>query len=145
MARLRDDGDSLNALIASTADPLGIDAASVEKDFWVIEALRAATMPVDVIDKVRRSHAVTDLQRRASLSRVYSLIDRFSEDVDLLVAFPDTDLSIGARDRVLKTIRDAVAAHLDVEGSAVASTTGVKRNVRYPYPARYGSEIPPKS
>ncbi len=140
MARLRDDGDSLNALIASAADALGIDAAFVEKDFWVIEVLRAATMPVDVIDKVRRSHAVTAIFKGGtSLSRVHGLIDRFSEDVDLLVAFPDADLSIGARDRVLKSIRDAVAAHLDVGFSAVASTTGVKRNIRYPYPARYGS------
>lgn len=140
MARLRDDGDSLNALVATTADALGIDAAFVEKDFWVIEVLRTATTDVDVIDKVRRSHRVTAIFKGGtSLSRVYGIIDRFSEDVDLLVAFPDADLSIGARDRVLKAIRDAVAAHLGVEFSAVASTTGVKRNVRYPYPSRYGS------
>lgn len=140
MARLRDYPDTLNALVATTADALGIDAAFVEKDFWVIEVLRAATMAVFVVDKGgQRHHVPAIFKGGTSLSRVFGLIERFSEDVDLLVAFPDEDLSIGARDRVLKSIRDAVAAHLDAGSIAVASTTGVKRNVRYPYPARYGS------
>jgi len=140
MARLRDDPDTLNALVATTADALGIDAAFVEKDFWVIEVLRAATKDVFVVDKDGQRHPVTAIFKGGtSLSRVYGLIERFSEDVDLLVAFPDADLSIGARDRVLKSIRDAVVAHLGVGSIAVASTTGVKRNVRYPYPTRYGS------
>jgi len=106
MARLKDDPDTLNALVATTADALGIDAAFVEKDFWVIEVLRAATKDVVVVDKDGQCHPVTAIFKGGtSLSRVYGLIERFSEDVDLLAAFPDADLSIGARDRVLKRLR----------------------------------------
>jgi hypothetical protein len=51
MARLRDDPDTLDTLVATTADALGIDTAFIEKDFWVIEVLRAATKGVDIADK----------------------------------------------------------------------------------------------
>lgn len=143
MARLRDEPDSLDALVAATAESLGIAAAFIEKDFWVIEVLRAATTKGQlIVAKDGRTHAVqTIFKGGTSLSRAYGLIERFSEDVDLLVAFPDADLSIRARDRVLKNLRDAVAAHLGVEFVAIADTTGVKRNVRYPYPSRHGSAV----
>jgi Nucleotidyl transferase AbiEii toxin, Type IV TA system len=142
MALLRAEPDSLDALVAATADALGIDAAFVEKDFWVIEVLRAATRELTVLAKDRKPHPVqTIFKGGTSLSRAYGLIERFSEDVDLLVAFPDVELSIGVRDKALKAIRDAVAAHLGSEFIAVASTTGVKRNVRYPYPTRRGSPV----
>jgi hypothetical protein len=139
MALLRNEPDSLDALVAATADTLGIDAAFVEKDFWVIEVLRAATGEVTVLAKDGQRYPVQTIFKGTSLSRAYGLIERFSEDVDLLVAFPDAELSIGARDKALKAIRDAVAAHLGTEFTAVASTTGVKRNVRYPYPTRRSS------
>ena len=37
--RLRDDPDTLEALVQRAADHLGIDRAFVEKDFWVTELL----------------------------------------------------------------------------------------------------------
>ncbi len=99
MALLRSDPDSLDALVATTADALGIDAACVEKDFWVIEVLRAATREVTVLAKDVREHPVqTIFKGGTSLSRAYGLIERFSEDVDLLVACPTVERSIRARD-----------------------------------------------
>lgn len=56
--------------------------------------------------------------------------------------FPNVDASIGAKDKVLKAIRDAVADHLRLDAAHViheAATTGIKRNVRYHYP---GSAVP---
>ncbi|WP_189636562.1 nucleotidyl transferase AbiEii/AbiGii toxin family protein [Rhodococcus sp. MTM3W5.2] len=76
-----------------------------------------------------------------SLSRVFGIIERFSEDVDLLLHFP-TGTSNGQRDRTLKRVRDVVAAHLNLSKThveAITSTTGVKRNVRYLYPSRRNS------
>jgi len=42
--RLREDADSLNALVAQTARARVLDPAYVEKDFWVTEVLRAAAI-----------------------------------------------------------------------------------------------------
>ena len=140
MSLLRDEPDSLDALVAATGDSLRIDQAFVEKDFWVIEVLRAATSPVQVTARDGNSYDVeTVFKGGTSLSRAYGLIERFSEDVDLLVSFPDVDPSIRARDNTLKAIRDAVSAHLGIEFIAGPATTGLKRNVRYSYPSRQDS------
>lgn len=140
MRRLRDHPEDLAALTIRTAEALGIDPAFVEKDFWVIEVLRVATVPRTVAAKDGATHGVLPIFKGGtSLSRVFGLIERFSEDVDLLVPFPEAELSINARDKVLKQIRDDVSAHLPSTCEPVTSTTGVKRNIRYPYPARFGS------
>jgi Nucleotidyl transferase AbiEii toxin, Type IV TA system len=140
MTQLRMEPDDLDALVAATAEALGIDAAFVEKDFWVIEVLRAATREITVRAKDGQQHPIEIIFKGGtSLSRAYGLVERFSEDVDLLVAFPNVELSIGVRDRALKAIRDAVAVHLGCDFTAVASTKGIKQNVRYPYATRHGS------
>jgi hypothetical protein len=140
MPLLRDHPDDLDALVAATASSLRLDTAFVEKDFWVIEVLRAATAPIQTTAKDGSQHPVrTIFKGGTSLSQAYGLIERFSEDVDLLVSFPQVDIGIGARDKVLKAIRDAVARHLATTGVQGAVTTGVKRYIRYPYPARHGS------
>ncbi len=42
--RLRDNPDDLEALVGGTAEALGISAVYVEKDFWVTEVLRSASV-----------------------------------------------------------------------------------------------------
>lgn len=137
MNRLRDTREDLPALIGATAAHLGIDQTFVEKDFWVTEVLRAATAPIEVQAKDGSLHPVgTVFKGGTSLSRIFGLIDRFSEDVDLLIRFPATDVSEGQKDKALKEIRDNVALHLELDGTAVEagpSTKGVKRAVRYHY------------
>jgi hypothetical protein len=140
MARLRDSPDDLNALIGATADYLRLDAGWVEKDFWVVEVLRAATGQVDVRARDGSAHPVaTIFKGGTSLSRIFGIIERFSEDVDLLVAFPDVPASPNAKDKVLKAIRDNVAEHLGMAGTETSVTTGVKRYIRYPYAAQFAS------
>lgn len=95
-------------------------------------------MPVVVAGKDGSHHRVgVVFKGGTSLSRVYGIIERFSEDVDLLVRFPAAEVSESQRDKALKEIRDNVAEHLELVGAAVesgAATRGVKRNVRYHYP-----------
>lgn len=133
-ARLRDDPDALNALVSRVAEHRGLNPAYVEKDFWVTEVLRVATrarpiagcdQPVEFIFK-----------GGTSLSRVFGLIDRFSEDIDLLVAFPQGP-GASARHAVFKQVDVQIAAHLGSPGIVVSSTTGVKRDTTYVYPASF--------
>lgn len=139
MSRLRDHLDDLRALVGITADARGIGSVFVEKDFWATEVLRAATASIEIVARDGSHHGVrTIFKGGTSLSRIYGLIERFSEDVDLLIGFPPVDASTGAKDRVLKSVRDSVTAHLGI-GEANATpdgpaTTGVKRNTRYHYP-----------
>lgn len=134
--RLREDADSLNALVAQTARARGLDPAYVEKDFWVTEVLRAAAVD-------RAVNGATDAARvvfkgGTSLSRVFGLIDRFSEDVDLLVAFPEGP-SANARHAVFKKIDADVCSWLGATSRTGPSSTGIHRTTTYEYPTSFGS------
>lgn len=136
---LREHPDELAALIATAAQQLGLDQTYVEKDFWAMEVLRACTFPVQVTGQSSTASVTVIFKGGTSLSRAYGLIERFSEDIDLLVVFPDVGAGTGAKDKALKRLRDAVTTHLALPKNAVVpkeSTTGVKRNVSYHYPAR---------
>jgi hypothetical protein len=130
----------LKALVAATAEARGLPSAHVEKDFWVTEVLRAAVvnrlvaMPDGSTGQVRFI-----FKGGTSLSRVFGILDRFSEDVDLLAAFPD-GAALNSRHKVLKQVDTAVTDHLGLTPGDVTvgpSTTGVKRYTTYLYPSRH--------
>jgi len=116
-------------LVDRTAEALKIDPAFVEKDFWVIEALRVATATAEV----QGVRAI--FKGGTSLSRAFGIIVRFSEDVDLLLDFPE-GMSKGARDRAIKAIGENVRLHFRIAKEKVAEDsvgTGVRRNFRLFY------------
>lgn len=135
--RLRENPDDLDALVGITADALGMPAVYVEKDFWVTEVLRAASteqvisLPDGSIEPVTFT-----FKGGTSLSRVFGIVERFSEDVDLLAEFP-AEASLNARHKALKAVDVAVRDHLSLASDRVivgSSTTGVKRYMTYAYP-----------
>ena len=88
---LRESPDALAASAARVARATGILMAQVEKDFWVTEVLRG----------VARCSADTGVSAvfkgGTSLSKAFGLIQRFSEDVDVIVIAPGQ--STGQDDR----------------------------------------------
>jgi hypothetical protein len=135
-SRLRDHPDELTALIQQTADVRRIPVSHVEKDFWVTEVLRAASTPREIrLTDGSMAPVTFTFKGGTSLSRVFGIIDRFSEDVDLIAHFPD-GFSPEARHSVLKAVDQSVQEHLGVARQHVevySSTTGVKRYTAYPY------------
>ncbi|WP_277213155.1 nucleotidyl transferase AbiEii/AbiGii toxin family protein [Isoptericola croceus] len=129
--------DDLEALVARTAAARGLPAPYVEKDFWVTEVLRAASVDRTVgMPDGSTAPVVFLFKGGTSLSRVFGIVDRFSEDVDLLAVFPD-GAAANARHKVLKQVDTDVTAQLGLTKSDVtigASTTGVKRYTTYHYP-----------
>ena len=137
--RLRQHPDDLDALVAQTASARGLPAPYVEKDFWVTEVLRAAAADRTVAMPDGSTAPVTFLFKGGtSLSRVFGIVDRFSEDVDLLAVFP-TSAATNARHKVLKQVDTDVTSYLGLTKNDVtvgASTTGVKRYTTYHYPVQ---------
>ncbi len=129
-------------LVRATAEALNIDAAFVEKDFWVTEVLRAVAVGVPITVGSEQAHVQAVFKGGTSLSRVFGLIERFSEDVDLLVVFP-AGASEKARDKALKALAANARTHLCFAEDACrpggASTRGVKRAVRFVYPREFSS------
>ena len=135
--RLRQHPDDLVALVAQTAATRGLPTPYVEKDFWVTEVLRSASTEREIRLPNGASGSVKFIFKGGtSLSRVFGIVDRFSEDVDLLAIFPDS-AATNARHAVLKKVDADVTAHLGLTKNDVAvgsSTTGVKRFTTYRYP-----------
>lgn len=138
--RLRDQPGDLAALVNQTSLNLGIPEPYVEKDFWVTEVLREASKPIAITTKDGEIATVETLFKGGtSLSRIFGIVERFSEDVDLLIAFPE-NCGTGSKDTALKSIIANVGMHLGLEADkwvAAGATKGVKRNTRYEYPAKY--------
>lgn len=135
--QLRRSLDDLDALVERAAAARGVPAPYVEKDFWVTEVLRAAAVDrVVAMPDGSTAPVVFLFKGGTSLSRVFGIVDRFSEDVDLLAVFPG-GAATNARHKVLKQVDADVTTHLGLTKADVdvgASTTGVKRYTTYHYP-----------
>lgn len=125
MSLLRANED-LPALCGVAAELLGIPAAVVEKDYWVAQALRGlqAEHPHEFIFK-----------GGTSLSKAYGLIERFSEDVDILVRERDGEANNARYKRINQMTAVAAAAVGDpgVREKVSAERTGLHRTERLHY------------
>lgn len=114
------DTSEFSATIDAAAEQLGISALAVEKDYWVSEVLRtlAHDFPSDFIFK-----------GGTSLSKGYHLIQRFSDDIDLLIL--PRGRGRNAVDRLMKTMSEHATA---MTGGADGSlrdrpSSGVRREL----------------
>ena len=105
MALLRDAGDDFASAIDNAAQTLGLAPTFVEKDYWVTQVLRELHV---------RYPGGFVFKGGTSLSKGYGLIDRFSEDVDILV-LPAKDDSARAREKLLASISIDVAEALNMD------------------------------
>ena len=114
-------------LLRAAADSKKQRTAIVEKDYYLTRALHA----------LAKSHAGEFiLKGGTSLSKGWNLLDRFSEDLDILVR-SEEGWGASKRDTRLKALRDAVAGTkglaLDREDRRTRAETGVSRSAVYRY------------
>lgn len=70
--------DERDALFTNTANKLGINTAIIEKDYWVC-------LTLDYLFHTSPWKDAFVFKGGTSLSKAYSLIERFSEDIDLIL------------------------------------------------------------
>jgi hypothetical protein len=110
MSLLHDRAD-FRDLIAATARAEAIDPGLVEKDYWVMHALWG----------LQQQGFVFQLKGGTSLSKGWKLIDRFSEDIDILIE-PKSAVPVGrnqdskAHVAARKAYFDGLAAQIAVPG-----------------------------
>lgn len=124
MTRFRD-SDDFGPTLDAAAERLGLSSTAVEKDYWVSEVLRvlATDFVGDFIFK-----------GGTSLSKGYRIIERFSEDIDVLVL--PGDRGRGATDKLMKAMALSAATGVDGSSQAVGiSETGRHRSYEIQYPA----------
>ncbi|MEX1163972.1 MAG: nucleotidyl transferase AbiEii/AbiGii toxin family protein [Nitriliruptor sp.] len=136
MTLVRHDPDRFAALIGATAEERNLDPSLVEKDYWAVEALRAvhAGFEVEVGGQLVQIRPI--FKGGTSLSKAFGLIERFSEDVDLLVPVPahnPKEYSQAERSKVMKAATEAVTDALGLDGERQGGRRGVDLHWRYPY------------
>ena len=82
---LHSDKEAFKEIIALAAEHFGYEQSHVEKDYWVSKILRDISMS-EYADK-------TYFKGGTSLSKAYGLIERFSEDLEVLSAYSDMEIS----------------------------------------------------
>lgn len=123
MSRFRD-SDEFGPTLDAAAERIGISPTAVEKDYWVSEVLRVlvVSFPGDFIFK-----------GGTSLSKGYGIVERFSEDIDVLVLARNRGR--GAVDKLMKAMGVVAAGGIGGEASGAGAETGRHRSFTVNYPA----------
>ena len=99
-------------LFEETSEKLGIPYGMIEKDFWVCWALSRIFSDAELRRKLR-------FKGGTSLSKVFHLIERFSEDIDLILDWrlvtrddPMKDRSNAQQDKFNKRVQEESAEYI---------------------------------
>jgi hypothetical protein len=113
-------------LILITADEMRIAPEFVRKDYWVIRILRA----ISGDEKLKKQ---VIFKGGTSLSKGWKLIDRFSEDVDLLTTGPNfsTPPGKGARRALFESIVACIEKHTPLRRPELEGLSEDERNFLY--------------
>lgn len=124
--RLHENEQLFRQAISATADKLGIDVIFVEKDYWVTYALK------EIFNSKASEYTV--FKGGTSLAKCYNLIDRFSEDIDLVVLKSDGDSNNRLTTKI-KTIGEVVSAILpEVQIDGITHKMGMNRKTAHSFP-----------
>jgi hypothetical protein len=88
--------DFRELIIAAASHTIGLQNHQVEKDYYVSLFLKE-------LSKLKNNVEII-FKGGTSLSKCYDVIDRFSEDIDLTIRFPNTKAGRGLRKRLKENI-----------------------------------------
>lgn len=122
---LHEDKDVFIELVQKTCETLGIQDIFIEKDYWVTYVLKT-------LSEWDTEKSVV-FKGGTSLSKGYKIIDRFSEDVDLVLR--DTNLSPSQIKKKLKDVHKlSIRPPLEERDTNRTSKGSRFRKVDYTYP-----------
>lgn len=121
------DKDNFEGAIVATAEHFKIPEIFIEKDYWVTYALHQL-FHSEVKDLIV-------FKGGTSLSKCYKVIERFSEDIDLVIVKKDTDTGNDLK-RKLKAVTDVVDNSIleIVPNDLNSKKLGSLRKIVYSYP-----------
>jgi predicted nucleotidyltransferase component of viral defense system len=124
--RLHQYKDAFEGAIVATAQHFGISEVYIEKDYWVTFALKQIFTDANSID-------ITVFKGGTSLSKCFGIIDRFSEDIDLVV-IKEEDETDNSLKRKLKKVTNVVGTVMTViPNHPLENKRGTIRKMVYGY------------
>jgi len=125
--RLASEPNVFDDLRDRAAEIIGVPAGAIEKDYWATEGLRSVSRPMSGIARIV-------FKGGTSLSKAFRLIDRFSEDMDVIAVLDDGITSSGLKE-ALRRLGDRAAVELAAALTREQEGRGFL-NVRLAYDAR---------
>lgn len=125
------DKDNFEGAIVATAEHFEIPEIFIEKDYWVTYALHQL-FHSEVKDLIV-------FKGGTSLSKCYKIIERFSEDIDMVIVKNDADTGNDLK-RKLKAVTDVVDKSIleVVPNDPNTKKLGSLRKIIYSYPKSRG-------
>ncbi len=122
---LHNDKDEFISAVKFTAETMGIEAIYVEKDYWVTYALY--TIFNNAIGKE------TIFKGGTALSKCYQMIDRFSEDIDLVVLRRKGESNNQLSNKIKKISKVVADALPEVAIEGLTQKMGMNRKTAHIY------------
>ncbi len=136
MTKFASDLEDFRDLVESTARFKNLPDTIVEKDYYVVRALRVLS------DEIADQFI---FKGGTSLSKGWNLLERFSEDIDLLFRMEDKDgtkISRGEVDRRLASAEQIVATTPGFTFVRQTRSRGVRRCSDFEYPRKAAANFP---
>lgn len=108
--------DERQELFQEASAELGVTPAIIEKDFWVTWTLAALFSDDELVGQLM-------FKGGTSLSKVYGVIERFSEDIDLILNWDSLSKAAPAEQQVSKSQDSKVGKALNVDAQDYIAKT----------------------
>ena len=131
--KLHENKELFEQAVKATAERMDILDIYIEKDYWVCYALKL------IYESEIKHEAI--FKGGTALSKCYKFIDRFSEDIDLVVLRREEETGSQLKNK-LKKITNAITApfaEVDIEG--ITNKMGMIRKVAYNYPKTFEGDF----
>jgi len=112
--------------ITATAQRMDILEIYVEKDYWICYALKL------IFESAIKDEVI--FKGGTALSKCYRYIDRFSEDIDLVVLRRDTETGNQLKNKLRKITKAITEPFEEVDIDGITNKMGMIRKIAYDYP-----------
>jgi hypothetical protein len=109
-----------------TAERMGILDIYIEKDYWVCYALKL------IFESPIKDEVI--FKGGTALSKCCKFIERFSEDIDLVVIRKEVETGNQLKTKLKKITQEVTAPFVEVEMKGITNKLGMIRKIAYNYP-----------
>jgi hypothetical protein len=131
--KLHEDKSTFKDAVTITAQQMDIQAIYVEKDYWVTYALHA------IFHDTIGTEAV--FKGGTSLSKCFKIIDRFSEDIDLVVLRREGETNNKLTNKIKKISKVVSDVFPEIEIDGITQKMGMNRKTAHTYEKEFEGDF----
>ncbi|RRQ48821.1 nucleotidyl transferase AbiEii/AbiGii toxin family protein [Maribacter algicola] len=124
--KLHENEELFRQAVQATAQQMGISDIYIEKDYWVCYALKL------IFNSAIKDEVI--FKGGTALSKCYKFIERFSEDIDLVVIRREEETGNQLKTKLKKITKEITSPFVEVEMEGITNKMGMIRKIAYNYP-----------